>query len=695
MKRLLAVLAILVAATLIGCASTDSGDAAPFPGIEPNPTPIDPVEEGGSADGGDGFDDGAVGGGDDSFGDTGGPGGDGTDGAGEGEECVPICEPGWECGPDGCGGVCGTCPDGESCNNATHMCVPSGQLEPPQDGGFGPNGECLPQCTGKQCGPDGCGGSCGWCGGDDSCQEGACVTVEGCTPDCAGKMIGVDDGCGGVCSGSGFGIGLVPGGAQDAAFYRSKVMAGEVPTADLLPIEGWLNEHGTALPPPLYDRLVTLHGFVGLFYDPAEGEPTVALQLGMNSGLSPESIEQGRFNLSVVIDRSGSMADDGKMDFVKAGLVEMLNILDGDDLLSIVTYSTVAKVALEPTPVTEENKAAILTLIDELTTGGKTNLHSGLKLGYEQVMKNAAQNDMTPRVVLLSDGIANEGETDSDVILASSKTYNDVGIGVTTIGVGQDLQFDLLHLLASQGSGNFYYLDTAEKLQQVFSDELEYLLTPVADNLQVYFTLPDGFGVEDVYGFEYKNTDGEFHLLGPSPQYTISDGEVIDDPPEGGEEPNVAVSTLFASKKNGLLMVKLSAPDVSLIEAQQEAALSTVHYSYDLVDTGETEAFDVEIGLGSLEYENSGGFGFFSGAIMQKNFCVLRLGLAMKSASALFHDDPDNGIQGAITVLAQARTFCEGINVQLNDADIVTDVTLLETLMDNLCGEDCLEPGGQ
>ncbi|MFT7624024.1 MAG: hypothetical protein ACI9WU_003210, partial [Myxococcota bacterium] len=188
-------------------------------------------------------------------------------------------------------------------------------------------------------------------------------------------------------------------------------------------------------------------------------------------------------------------------------------------------------------------------------------------------------------------------------------------------------------------------------------------------------------------------TDGEVHLLGPSAQYTVSDGEVVVEPPDG-EEPNVAVSTLFASKKNGLLMVKLSSPGFDLLAEYEEAALSTVHYSYELVDSDTVEAFDLDLSIGSLEYEADGGYGYFSGAIMQKNFCVLRMGLAMKQASAIHLEQGTDGLQSAITVLAQARTFCTGINVQLNDAQIVEDITLLQTLMDNICGDDCLEPGG-
>ena len=85
--------------------------------------------------------------------------------------CVPDCE-GLECGWDGCGGSCGDCIPGASCEAGT--C-------------------CVPDCAGKHCGPDGCGGVCGECPGGGVCSGGNC-----CTPDCLGKDCG-PDGCGGWC----------------------------------------------------------------------------------------------------------------------------------------------------------------------------------------------------------------------------------------------------------------------------------------------------------------------------------------------------------------------------------------------------------------------------------------------------------------------------------------------------------------
>lgn len=93
--------------------------------------------------------------------------------------CEPNCE-GKACGLDGCGGICGACEAGESCVEPG-VCV----------------SECMPDCAGKVCGSDGCGSFCGQCGVGDMCDpDGQCV--DACAPDCIGKSCG-PDGCAGSC----------------------------------------------------------------------------------------------------------------------------------------------------------------------------------------------------------------------------------------------------------------------------------------------------------------------------------------------------------------------------------------------------------------------------------------------------------------------------------------------------------------
>lgn len=95
--------------------------------------------------------------------------------------CVASCD-GRECGDDGCGGSCGACARG------TEVCTSAGQCEA--------RNACVPQCGAATCGDNGCGGACGYCAAGESCVGGQCVS--GCVPSCAGKACG-DDGCGGRC----------------------------------------------------------------------------------------------------------------------------------------------------------------------------------------------------------------------------------------------------------------------------------------------------------------------------------------------------------------------------------------------------------------------------------------------------------------------------------------------------------------
>ncbi|MEC9071413.1 MAG: hypothetical protein VX938_03500, partial [Myxococcota bacterium] len=132
--------------------------------------------------------------------------------------CNPACD-GKECGDDGCGGTCGTCPGVAPVCNADQQCeaecfADCAGKECGDDGCGGVCGscpgvapicnadqkceaECVKNCAGKQCGPDGCGGSCGGCAPGATCSDaGSCEM--GCVADCNGKECG-GDGCGGVC----------------------------------------------------------------------------------------------------------------------------------------------------------------------------------------------------------------------------------------------------------------------------------------------------------------------------------------------------------------------------------------------------------------------------------------------------------------------------------------------------------------
>ena len=114
------------------------------------------------------------------------------------DECVPQCD-GRNCGADGCGGTCGNCLASQDCNDG--VC----------------RDRCVADCDGRVCGGDGCGGSCGDCDAGDLCDDGICAEI--CTPECAGRACG-DDGCGGFCGACDVGEVCTEAGLCDAVCER-------------------------------------------------------------------------------------------------------------------------------------------------------------------------------------------------------------------------------------------------------------------------------------------------------------------------------------------------------------------------------------------------------------------------------------------------------------------------------------------
>ena len=119
--------------------------------------------------------------------------------------------------------------------------------------------------------------------------------------------------------------------------------------------------------------------------------------------------------------------------------------------------------------------------------------------------------------MLLSDGLANTGISDSEMIAAKSAEYNAQGVGITTIGVGLDFNHDLMLELSEQGGGNFYFLEDPTKVTTVFRDELDFLVTPLANDLRISIDFAPGFDMVDVYGFTYEwDETGEMVISVPT-----------------------------------------------------------------------------------------------------------------------------------------------------------------------------------
>src|SRR4051812_17658132 len=193
-------------------------------------------------------------------------------------------------------------------------------------------------------------------------------------------------------------------------------------------------------------------------------------------------------NIAVVLDRSGSMAG-GEIEKARQGAMELVDHLAPGDTFLFITYSDRAEVILAAQQV--EDKEVIKRRIERVHAGGSTALYAGVKLGAEEVKKNLSSKKIN-RVILLSDGLANVGPSSTRELRRLGNSLSELGISVTTIGVGDDYNEDLMAGLAEASDANYYYVKDTEKLPQIFAKELGELMTVAARDIRIEIICPDG-----------------------------------------------------------------------------------------------------------------------------------------------------------------------------------------------------------
>jgi Ca-activated chloride channel family protein len=244
-----------------------------------------------------------------------------------------------------------------------------------------------------------------------------------------------------------------------------------------------------------YYRLDTIARTCDLYLEVASGDYT-----------PPAGEKRLPVNLSVVIDRSGSMSGDKLANALQAArfLVEQLN---GEDYVSIVTYDDGVTVPIASTLVKDKNR--IIQAINQIAVGGSTNLCGGMMEGYQQC-RRTWQSGRVNKVLLLSDGLANVGIVDNDQIarIAHNEDHQNA-MAISTFGIGIDYNEDLMTKIAESGNGNYYFIEKSEMIPGIFQKELDGLLKVVAQNARLEVDLPAGVTLNKSFGNSYILENGK------------------------------------------------------------------------------------------------------------------------------------------------------------------------------------------
>jgi Ca-activated chloride channel family protein len=270
----------------------------------------------------------------------------------------------------------------------------------------------------------------------------------------------------------------------DTASYavaRRYVSDGYLPDPASVRVEEFVNYFDQRYEPPTDDAFaIHLEGAPS----PFGNDNNLLMRVGLQ-GKEIASEDRKNASLIFVIDVSGSMARENRLGLVKRSLALLVDELRPTDDIGIVVYGSEGRVLMEPTSGEDENRDYIMGVIDSLDTGGSTNAAEGLELGYDLAARTVQANHIS-RVILLSDGVANVGDTGSNSILNRIQRGVDQGVTLSTIGVGMGNFNDvLMEQLANDGNGNYAYVDTLAEAERVFVENLTGTLQVIAKDSKV------------------------------------------------------------------------------------------------------------------------------------------------------------------------------------------------------------------
>jgi Ca-activated chloride channel homolog len=267
----------------------------------------------------------------------------------------------------------------------------------------------------------------------------------------------------------------------DTASYtmaRSYLRRGDLPPADAIRVEEFVNFFDYGDPAPRrHDFAVVAEGAPSPFAATAR---TYLLRFALK-GREVSAVDRKPAVLTFVVDVSGSMDRENRLELVKQALRLLVGQLGEGDAVGLVIYGSHGQVLLQPTG----DHARVLAAVDRLQPEGSTNAEEGLRLAYDVARRNFRPGAIN-RLILCSDGVANVGATGPESILARVAGEAERGVELTTVGFGMGNYNDvLMEQLADRGDGNYAYVDDLDAARRVFVENLTGTLETIAADAKV------------------------------------------------------------------------------------------------------------------------------------------------------------------------------------------------------------------
>lgn len=267
------------------------------------------------------------------------------------------------------------------------------------------------------------------------------------------------------------------------ANIRRMLNEGRLPPADAVRVEEMVNYF-----PYRYDEPATVHGTRAPFGVTTEvaaspwNHDALLVRIGIKAFDQPRSTLP-HANLVFLVDVSGSMDEPNKLPLLKNALRLMVDQLQPEDHVSLVTYASGTRVVLPPTSGRE--RATLRRAIDQLAPGGSTAGAAGIQLAYQMAEQGYLQDGIN-RILLATDGDFNVGITDFAKLKSMVAEKRASGVSLSTLGFGDgNYNEQLMEQIADAGDGNYSYIDTLNEAQKVLVEEASSTLSVVARDVKI------------------------------------------------------------------------------------------------------------------------------------------------------------------------------------------------------------------
>ena len=282
---------------------------------------------------------------------------------------------------------------------------------------------------------------------------------------------------------------------------------------------------------------------------PVDKKTELCLKVGVTGFETESDVARPELNIALVIDKSGSMSGD-RIRQAKEAAAFAVNQMKESDIVSVVVYDSDVEVLVPATKLT--SKKDVLAKIDSIDADGTTALYAGTEKGAEEVKKFYDKGRVN-RVILLSDGMANVGPSNPGDLKKLGQRLGGEGITVTTLGLGDGYNEDLMQQLAQAADGNHAFITSAKNLVEVFDEEFKTVTKVVASEAGCKLVCAEGIRPIRVLNRDAEISGQEIkfswnQIYSGHQRYALVEVEV----PAGanGEKRSIATATLsYANMK--------------------------------------------------------------------------------------------------------------------------------------------------